>query len=524
MYGHSPINVVWIRQLRDFLRSLIARLAPTVTTEPLNIFEIGAGTGGTTASIVPVLAELGVPIRYTVSDISSSFVAALRKRFKKYDWVEYCVFDIETPVPSELLRSQHIVLATNCVHVAHDLVDATGNIRRLLRPDDGFLIMLEMTQTLAWIDVVFGLLEGWWRFDDGREHALVPASVWKDVLLRAGYGHVEWTDGDLPESGIQRLILAMAAKPRYATDPLLQQSPRTETDHEALQARKTAVDTYVREYTAEIFTSPPREITTSSAPDADPIARPSVVLITGATGSLGSHLVQCFAENPNVKTVICLNRRHSTSAEARQAQVLETRGIRLEGLASGKLRVLQTDTWRPQLGLSQSEYEDIARNVTHVVHNAWPMSITRSVHAYEAQFKTMRNLLVLARDAYEAGPSSDRRPGKIAFQFISSIAVVGFDPLRTRKAVVPEERMPVEAALPNGYADAKLVGESMLDEALGQYPYAFRWMVVRLGQVSGSRVTGYWNPIEHFPAMVKSAQTLQALPDLQGVSWPFFTY
>lgn len=521
MYGHSPINVVWIRQLRDFLRSLVARLAPSVT-EPLQVFEIGAGTGGTTANIVPVLAELGVPIRYTVSDISSSFVAALRKRFKKYDWVEYCVFDIETPVPSELLRSQHIVLATNCVHVAHDLVDAAGNIRRLLRPDDGFLIMLEMTQTLAWIDVVFGLLEGWWRFDDGREHALVPASVWKDVLLRAGYGHIEWTDGDLPESGIQRLILAMAAKPRYATDPPLQQSPRTETDHEALQARKTAVDTYVREYTAEIFTSPPREITTSSPPDAGPIARPSVVLITGATGSLGSHLAQCFAENPKVKTVICLNRRHSTSAEARQAQALETRGIRLEGLASRKLRVLQADTWRPQLGLSQSEYEDIARNVTHVVHNAWPMSITRSVHAYEAQFKTMRNLLVLARDAYEARPSSDRRPGKIAFQFISSIAVVGFDPLRTRKAVVPEERMPVEAALPNGYADAKLVCESMLDEALGQYPHAFRRMVVRLGQVSGSRVTGYWNPIEHFPAMVKSAQTLQALPDLQGVSWlPF---
>ena len=45
-------------------------------------------------------------------------------------------------------------------------------------------------------------------------------------------------------------------------------------------------------------------------------------------------------------------------------------------------------------------------------------------------------------------------------------------------------------------------------------------MVVRLGQVAGSRTSGYWNPMEHLSFLVKSSQTLQALPKLRGeLSW-----
>lgn len=76
------------------------------------------------------------------------------------------------------------------------------------------------------------------------------------------------------------------------------------------------------------------------------------------------------------------------------------------------------------------------------------------------------------------------------------------------------------SALPNGYADAKLVCERILHEQLGRYPALFRPIAVRLGQVAGSLTTGYWNPVEHFPTMIKSAQTLGSLPDIQGVMKP----
>lgn len=60
----------------------------------------------------------------------------------------------------------------------------------------------------------------------------------------------------------------------------------------------------------------------------------------------------------------------------------------------------------------------------------------------------------------------------------------------------------------------------MLDETLHRYPERFRPMVVRLGQIAGSKTSGFWNPTEHFAFLVKSSQLLNALPDTGGtVYW-----
>ena len=74
--------------------------------------------------------------------------------------------------------------------------------------------MLEMTSTLCWVDLIFGLLQGWWRFGDERQHALASESVWERELHSAGFGHVDWTDGHLAENRIQKLIFAFASGPR----------------------------------------------------------------------------------------------------------------------------------------------------------------------------------------------------------------------------------------------------------------------------------------------------------------------
>ena len=537
MYGQSPINLVWIRQLSDFLKNLVSRgvpIAPPAVdaegSDTLKILEVGAGTGGTTAQILPILAELGVAVHYTVTDISSSLVAAARKRFKGYDWVGYRVLDLEQPVAADLLGSQHIVLATNCVHVSSHIVDAAARLRRLLRPDDGgFLVMLEMTQTLVWIDLVFGLLEGWWQFDDGRAHALQSAPAWKEALCRAGYDKVDWTGGELPETAIQRLILATAST--SSSPPVANVSTSLSNtgvdlgEHASLEAREDIINSYVREFTPPDLSyspaRPPSQQGNGKGVADAPSPPPAVVLITGATGSLGSHLVQHLVGRPEVAAITCLNRSRPHDAEeeasSRQMEAFTSRGItgfEAAGAAS-KLQVFETDTSRPLLGLSPRDYDYVACSVTHVVHSAWPMSLTRPLRGYEAQFKTMRNLLLLVHDIHKRKPTAS-----ITFQFISSIAVVGLDPVRTGEPRVLEEAMPVSSVLPNGYAEAKLVCERLLLRAAtpGPHPGNLRPMVVRLGQVAGSRSTGYWNPLEHFPAMVKSAQTLGVLPGLQGVS------
>jgi acyl transferase domain-containing protein/acyl carrier protein/nucleoside-diphosphate-sugar epimerase/SAM-dependent methyltransferase len=505
MYGQSPINLVWIKQIEFFLHQLLSQFPRS--GGKVKILEMGAGTGGTTATIIPLLASLGIPVQYTVTDISSSLVAGARKRFKQHSFMEFRTLDIEKPPAPDLVHSQHIILATNCVHATRSLLNSTKNIHEILRPD-GLLLMLEMTETLPWVDLAFGLLDGWWLFEDGRRHALASPTLWEKTLQSVGYGHVDWTEGNLPEASVQRLIVAMASGPRYGRAPVPPKPLQNGSTDCA--AREAAINSYVESYTRD-FSDP----SLSSAPNDDIRPTGDCVLVTGATGSLGSHLVAYLSELSHVKAVICLNRPSSRAAEARQWQALASRGISIRPEALSKLKVFETDTSKPSLGLSTEAYEYLVGNVTHLVHNAWPMSITRPVGAFEKQFRVMRNLIDLARII-------SRRRGKqgfrVGFQFISSIATVGCHPLWSGKALVPEERMTGKSVLPTGYGDAKLVCERMLDETLHKYPGRFCPMVVRIGQIAGSRLTGYWNPVEHFAFIVKSSQTLKALPDFEGVS------
>ncbi|KAL8720574.1 MAG: hypothetical protein Q9225_002593 [Loekoesia sp. 1 TL-2023] len=504
LYGDSLLNKLAYSQMADFLRRLISKLPSN--QGPLKILEMGAGTGGTTKWLLPLLASLGTPVEYTFTDLSSSFVAGARKRFKEYPFMRFQVHDIEKPpADQEMYHSQHIIVASNAVHATHSLTESTKNIHQFLRWD-GFLMMLEMTETLHWVDMIFGVLEGWWLFNDGRRHAIAHESRWERELQGVGYGHVDWTGGAAPETKIQRVFIALASGPRF--DRLPEASPPAKNHISNHETRRVAVDDYVRNSVQGFSILPSAGNTTSPLPIC--------ILVTGATGSLGSHLVAHFANLEEIDTVVCLNRCHNTEPRVRQQRAFDTRGITLDASSLSKLRVLETDISKPLLGLPLEEYDGLCATVTHIVHNAWPMSGKLPLKGFALQFQAMRHLVDFARDI------SCRRPREfpVRFQLVSSIATVGHYPLWTGKAHVPEERMTIESVLPNGYGDAKFVCERILDETLHRYPHLFRAMTVRLGQVAGSKTSGYWNHMEHFSFMVKSAQTLKALPDFDGLlSW-----
>ena len=515
MYCKHTFNRMNYLQMQDVIGRLAARVKEEQPGKTLKVLEMGAGTGGTTMVIVPFLASLGVPVEFTFTDLSPSMVANARRKFgKEYPFMRFAVHDIEKP-PAEELKGQHIVLASNAIHATRNLVVSGSNVHQALRPD-GFLMMLEMTEVVPFIDLVFGLLEGWWLFDDGRNHAVVPAEHWERELHAAGFGHVDWTDGELVENSLQKVIMALASGPPEATRlpklALEQKEQNTEVkilDRGDMVAREAEAERLVAKYTEGWAT---QELDTCPVPGtrANPEYADAVVLVTGATGSLGSHLVQQFAENRQVSTVVCLNRPTSQPVDQRQADAFSSRGIQLSPEATKKLRVLATNSSQPQLGLPSEEYEWLVQHGTHIVHNAWPMSGTRSLSAFEPQLQAFRNLLDLAQAmaTHDAGNKN-----RIGFQFVSSIGVVGFAGVPS----VPEQRVPMSAVLPGGYTEGKWACERMLDETLHRYPKLFRPMVVRPGQIAGSTTSGVWNPVEHFAFLVKSAQALRAWPDLDGV-------
>ncbi|KAL3474050.1 hypothetical protein BJX99DRAFT_260752 [Aspergillus californicus] len=278
-------------------------------------------------------------------------------------------------------------------------------------------------------------------------------------------------------------------------------TPRTTT----LEQAEEYVARYTEGFTAPTLTPTPKAQLNDSETGA-------VVVLTGATGSLGSNLVAGFARNPSVRTVVCLNRRSHIPPLVRQKEALSSRSITLTEAETAKLRVLEGSTADAQLGLPSDEYTWLAQNATHIVHNAWPMSLRRPIHTFIPQFKGLRNLLDLASEMASNQQTGSPTGSRIGFQLVSSISVVGSAPQQR----VLEERVPLDSTLSLGYPEAKWVCERMLDETLHRYPNHFRPMVVRPGQITGPTDSCVWTTEEHMPFLIKSSQSMRAWPDLDG--------
>jgi len=121
--------------------------------------------------------------------------------------MRYTTLNIEEEPAAQFVNQYDIVISTNCIHATKDLTRSCTNISKCLRPD-GVLCLVELTRNLFWFDLVFGLLEGWWLFEDGRQHALASEALWRNHLSRSGFRWIDWTVGASEESNVLRVITA----------------------------------------------------------------------------------------------------------------------------------------------------------------------------------------------------------------------------------------------------------------------------------------------------------------------------
>ncbi|MCJ1394663.1 hypothetical protein MMC18_007543 [Xylographa bjoerkii] len=178
----------------------------------IHILEIGGGTCGTTKRAVEFLALQNIPFTYTFTDISSSLVAAAKRKFAGFDFMHFAVLDVEKPTPEQYTNHFHIVISANCIHATRDVVKSLTNIRHMLRTD-GFVSLVEFTKQIYWFDLVYGLLQGWWLFEDGRTHALADEVFWEKSIQAAGFKDISCTGGTSLESRSIRIITAFLDEP-----------------------------------------------------------------------------------------------------------------------------------------------------------------------------------------------------------------------------------------------------------------------------------------------------------------------
>lgn len=167
----------------------------------LRILEIGAGTGGLTTHILPLLPPDRT--RYVFTDIGSLFLSQAEEKFNDRTFLEYRILDIENdPVPQGFEEGQYdLVLAANCVHATRKMRHTLANVRRLLAPQ-GLMILIEGTRPQRWIDLIFGLTEGWWLFEDHDirpNHPLLTPTGWKKLSRSVGFDDVAVV-GDDPDA------------------------------------------------------------------------------------------------------------------------------------------------------------------------------------------------------------------------------------------------------------------------------------------------------------------------------------
>ncbi|GKZ27195.1 type I Iterative Polyketide synthase (PKS), partial [Aspergillus brasiliensis] len=158
----------------------------------LRVLEIGAGTGGSTASFLKWLTPGERPLysKYTFSDISSGFFVSARDRFSAYSNIEYLPLDIsKDPADQEFEgRKYDLILATNVIHATKSLRKTLSNIRKLL-DHKGRLLFHELTPSSKWVNYVWGTLAGWWygENDCRIDQPYVSVSRWTEELKAAGF-------------------------------------------------------------------------------------------------------------------------------------------------------------------------------------------------------------------------------------------------------------------------------------------------------------------------------------------------
>lgn len=228
---------------------------------------------------------------------------------------------------------------------------------------------------------------------------------------------------------------------------------------------------------------------------------PSVVLLTGSTGSLGSYILDLLIRIPNVPKIYCLNRRHN--GEIHQTQTFKSKGLQTR---FQKVTFLQCDLSKKSLGLQEDTYNGLLQEVTHVIHNAWDVNFNRPLEAFiNPHISGVRHLIDFCH----------KSTANSHLLFISTQSTALGQRSKQAQPIPEEVLHDWESSLPMGYAQSKLIAERLIDTAA--QVSGLEATICRVGQIAGPTTEqGCWSLKEWFPSLVASSVTLGMLPKALG--------
>ncbi len=230
----------------------------------------------------------------------------------------------------------------------------------------------------------------------------------------------------------------------------------------------------------------------------DPAPR-GAVLLTGATGFLGGHLLRSLLQNTRSK-VYCLTRgvdRRSVVAKIRRS--METYGI-WDSTFEPRLGIIMGDLGRPRSGLGEEQYATLCEGVDAIYHAA---AVVDWIRPYAA----LREANVLGTlDMLRVACASRPKP----FHFVSTAAVC-YSTCGSREVSETDDVHPYLHGLHLGYAQSKCVAEALVLQA-GERGLPVT--IHRPSLITGNRASGVSNSDDLLSRMFKGMIQMEAAPDL----------
>ncbi|KJV07126.1 SDR family NAD(P)-dependent oxidoreductase [Methylocucumis oryzae] len=179
--------------LADSAEAFIQQRLAVNSNRPLRILEIGAGTGGTTAMVLNRLSPYYDNIeQYAYTDISKAFLHHGQQHYGQHPFMRYALLNIEQAPDTQdfVLGHYDVVIAANVLHATGDIRSVLSHAKALLN-QGGVLLLNEISDTNWLSHLTFGLLKGWWLYQDAElrmsgSPGLTP-NAWRQQLLSLGF-------------------------------------------------------------------------------------------------------------------------------------------------------------------------------------------------------------------------------------------------------------------------------------------------------------------------------------------------
>ncbi|MEJ2125390.1 MAG: SDR family oxidoreductase, partial [Alphaproteobacteria bacterium] len=194
IYKNNPVSDYFNAVLADAVDAFMAERLRHDAQTKLRILELGAGTGGTSATLFDRLRPHAEHMaEYCYTDISPAFLLHAEKEYGGANPYLTCqLFDVTRPLAEQGIETgaYDLVIATNVLHATPDIRQSVRNAKAALRTN-GLLMLNEISNGSLFTHLTFGLLKEWWLYEDPELR--IPGSPglssekWLTVLADEGF-------------------------------------------------------------------------------------------------------------------------------------------------------------------------------------------------------------------------------------------------------------------------------------------------------------------------------------------------